>query len=202
MVSTSRVQLLTSDIVLYGQYGANNMLRPEGYTASFLLVQDEVGGHEVTLGTNNVGNIAVGQQPNEATVLSFVIYQHKAYWFSALVNTSPLAEATLQDIEAAIIALKGGVPTQGDTLNKLYQLHQNLQQQVNNLGSGTQTPIMLTVTSNGQTTWNIGGSETRVLLFLNGVRMNRGEDYVITLPLLTWTSSTVQIEIGDELILT
>lgn len=200
MVSTSRVQLLTSDIVLYGQYTAGNVLRPEGYTASFLLVQDEDGGHEVTLGENNVGNISVGQQPGEATVLSFVIYQHKAYWFSAQVNSSPLAEATLQDIEAAVITLKGGVPTAGDTLNKLYQLHTALQQQVTSL-TPNQTPIVLSVTSNGQTVWNIGGAETRVLLFLNGVRMTRGVDYVINLPLLTWTSS-IQIEIGDELIFT
>lgn len=62
-------------------------------------------------------------------------------------------------------------------------------------------PISLQVISNNQVTWNIGGSETRTVLFINGVRQTLGSDYVINLPVLTWTSTAFSISIGDELLL-
>lgn len=61
--------------------------------------------------------------------------------------------------------------------------------------------LVLSITSTGQTQFNVGGQEPRRTLYLNGVRQRIGLDYSVTLPLLTWLAS-VPLEPSDLLILT
>jgi hypothetical protein len=45
--------------------------------------------------------------------------------------------------------------------------------------------ITLPVTTVNQTVWNLGASEPRTTLYMGGLRLTPGLDYVIQLPLLT-----------------
>lgn len=58
----------------------------------------------------------------------------------------------------------------------------------------------LPITQIGQTRWNVGGSELRTKLYLNGVKLTIGTDYVINLPYLDLTLP-FNLETDDELIL-
>ncbi|RIV19726.1 hypothetical protein DYU11_22620 [Fibrisoma montanum] len=62
-------------------------------------------------------------------------------------------------------------------------------------------PLLLTVTQPNQTRWNIGGSELRSQLYVNGVRMTKGRDYTISLPYLDYIGG-VPLDTSDELLLT
>jgi hypothetical protein len=61
--------------------------------------------------------------------------------------------------------------------------------------------LELTVNTDGQSIFNIGMSEGRTKLWLNGIPQNRDEDYTIVLPLLTWIAS-YPLSTTDEIYLT
>lgn len=67
--------------------------------------------------------------------------------------------------------------------------------------AGILPEVILPIASTGQTRFNVGGSEPRRSLHLNGVRYRIGIDYTITLPYIDWVSA-IMLEPSDELILT
>lgn len=66
---------------------------------------------------------------------------------------------------------------------------------------GVLPDIDLTVVTNGQTRFNLGASEPRRTLYLNGVRQRIGLDYTINLPYLDWIAP-VPVATDDLLVLT
>lgn len=57
-----------------------------GKSGTLLLMQDQIGGHVVTLAGNNVGDVTIDLTPNVTTELTYRIDDEKVYWTSKVLN--------------------------------------------------------------------------------------------------------------------